>query len=188
MNLLGVPLRIADTAGLRETEDEVERIGVARTQGSVEKADLVLLILDAAAGETPEDAALRQSLTGRPHLIVWNKWDVSAQASLPLDGSIAVSALTGWNLEALESALAEKTLSAAAGPESALVTQARHKQALEAASAQIDEAARSLHTGLPADFASIDLRGALTSLGMITGETATEDVIAEIFSRFCIGK
>ncbi len=188
LNLFGVPLRIADTAGLRETEDEVERIGVARTQSSIAGADLVLLVLDAAAGETPEDAALRLSLADRPHLIVWNKWDLSAQAALPADGSIALSAFTGWNLEALEAALVQTTLGGAAGSESALVTQARHKQALQAAFGQIHEAALSLHSGLPADFASIDLRGALASLGMITGETATEDVIAEIFSRFCIGK
>jgi tRNA modification GTPase len=186
LNLHGVPLRISDTAGLRETEDEVEKIGVARTRGSIEDADLVLLVLDAAIGETPEDTALRQSLAGHSHLVVWNKWDLQPLL-LPGDG-VPVSALSGWNLDALESAITTQTLGETAGSESALVTHARHKQALEAASTQISEAAQSLHSGLPADFASIDLRGALNSLGTITGETATEDVIAEIFSRFCIGK
>ncbi len=188
LNLNGIALRISDTAGLRETEDEVERIGVARTRDSITGADLVLLVLDAATGETPEDAALRQSIADRPHLVVWNKWDLSAQDALPGDGSVAVSALSGWNLDALEAAIMQKTLGNAGGTENALVTHARHKQAVEAASAQISEAAQSLRSGLPADFASIDLRGALNSLGTITGETATEDVIAEIFSRFCIGK
>ena len=187
LNLHGIALRISDTAGLRDTIDEVERIGVARTQDSIAAADLVLLVLDAAAGETPEDAALRQSLADCPHLVVWNKWDLSAQDALPGDG-VAVSALSGWHLDALEAAITRKTLGDACGTESTLVTHARHKQALEAASAQIAEAAQSLRSGLPADFASIDLRGALNSLGTITGETATEDVIAEIFSRFCIGK
>jgi len=186
LNLNGVPLRLSDTAGLRETNDEVERIGVARTRVSIAAADLVLLVLDAASGETPEDAALRQSFAVRSHLVVWNKWDLQ-HLPLPDDG-VAVSALSGWNLDALEAAITRKTLGDAGGAESALVTHARHKQALEAASAQISEAAESLRSGLPADFASIDLRGALNSLGTITGETATEDVIAEIFSRFCIGK
>ena len=187
LNLGGVPVRLSDTAGLRETEDEVERIGVARTQSSIEKADLVLLVLDSVIGETPEDAALRHSLANRPHLVVWNKWDLSVRADLPAEG-IAVSALTGWNLDTLEAAIVQKTLGEAGGSESALVTHARHKQALQSASSQIADAAASLHSGLPADFASIDLRGALNALGTITGETAAEDVIAEIFSRFCIGK
>ena len=187
LNLGGVPVRLSDTAGLRETDDEVERIGVARTQSSIEKADLVLLVLDAVTGETPEDAALRHSLANRPHLVVWNKWDLSAHA-VPADGAVAISALTGWNLDALEAAIVQKTLGEASGIESALVTHARHKQALQSASSQIMDAAASLNSGLPADFASIDLRGALNALGTITGETAAEDVIAEIFSRFCIGK
>ena len=111
------------------------------------------------------------------------------QQGLPLpNDAIAVSALSGWNLDALEGAMTQKLLGNAGAAESALITHARHKQALQEASVQIAEAARSLHSGLPADFASIDLRGALNSLGTITGETATEDVIAEIFSRFCIGK
>jgi len=187
LNLRGFPLRISDTAGLRETKDEVERIGVARTQDSIAAADLVLLVLDAAIGETPEDTALRQSLATRSHLVVWNKWDLQQSPSLPGDG-VAVSALSGWNLDALEAAILQKTLGEGNESESALVTHARHKQALQAATNQISEAALSLHSGLPADFASIDLRGALNSLGTITGETAAEDVIAEIFSRFCIGK
>jgi len=188
VNLNGVPLRLSDTAGLRETADEVEQLGVARSQSSIEAADILLLVLDAAAGETPEDADLRQSLVNRPHLTVWNKWDVAGQSVLPTNG-VAVSALTGWNLEVLEAAVLDLALGGMVSrPESPLVTHSRHKQVLHAAARQIDQARASLEAGLPADFASIDLRGALTSLGTITGETATEDVIAEIFSRFCIGK
>ena len=190
VNLSGVLLRVSDTAGLRETGDEVEKLGVARTYESIEAADLVLLVLDSAIGETPEDAALRRTLAARPHLVVWNKWDLSAQPALPADGgSVAVSALTGWNLDALEAAVLKLALGGAASlPESTLVTHARHQQALSASALQIDQARQSLESGLPADFASIDLRGALSTLGAITGETAAEDVIAEIFSRFCIGK
>ena len=188
LNLRGIPVRVSDTAGLRETEDEVEAIGVARTRERIAGADFVLLVLDSVAGETPEDTALRRTLAGRPHLIVWNKWDLQSASSPPADG-VAVSALTGWNLDALEAALTQMALGdAAGGTESTLVTHARHKQALQSASAQITQAAHSLQSGLPADFASIDLRGALDALGTITGETATEDIITEIFSRFCIGK
>ena len=188
VNLGGIPLRLSDTAGLRETTDEVEQLGVARTRESLSAADFVLLALDAETGETPEDAALRRTLEDRPHLVVWNKWDLARQASLPAEG-VAVSALTGWNLDALEAAILQYAFGGAASvPESTLVTHARHKQALSAAAAQMEAARQSLEAGLPADFASIDLRGALNALGTITGETAAEDVIAEIFSRFCIGK
>ncbi len=183
----GVPLRVSDTAGLRETDDEAEQLGVARTRSAVACADLVLLVLDAETGETPEEAALRRELGPRA-LIVWNKWDLAPPSALP-PGGIAVSALTGRGLDALEAALSDAALGGAGGvPESALVTHARHKQALQAAALQINQARQSLVGGLPADFATIDLRGALHSLGTITGETAAEDVIAEIFSRFCIGK
>lgn len=188
VNLNGIPLRLSDTAGLRETLDEVEQLGVARTRRSIEAADLVLLVLDAETGETPEDADLRQTLAGRPHLVAWNKWDLTSQNVLPPDG-VAVSALSGWNLDALEAVIYDLALGGTVSrTESALVTHARHKQALQSAALQIGEAKASLDAALPADFASIDLRGALSTLGMITGETANEDVIAEIFSRFCIGK
>lgn len=188
LNLNGLLLRLSDTAGLRETDNEAEQIGVARTRSALESADLVLLVLDAARGETSEDAALRESLAGRPHLLIWNKWDLSASPALPAEG-VPVSALSGWNLDALEAALTTAALGDSSGAaDSALVTHARHKQALEAAALHLSEAAQSLSASLPADFASIDLRGALHSLGTITGETAAEDVIAEIFSRFCIGK
>ena len=188
LNLRGIPLRAVDTAGLRETTDEVERLGVERTRESLADADITLLILDASAGETPEDTVLREAWADRPHLIVWNKWDLKPGADLPAEG-IVVSASTGWNLIALEDALVDLALGGSpTESEGTVVTHARHKQALESASAHLTEAQQTLTALLPADFASIDVRGALDALGKITGETATEDIIEEIFSRFCIGK
>jgi tRNA modification GTPase len=188
LNLRGIPLRAVDTAGLRETTDEVERLGVERTRESLADADIALLILDASTGETPEDTALREAWRDRSHVLVWNKWDLKPGSDLPTEG-VVVSASTGWNLIALEDALVELALgSPLPESEGTVVTHARHKQALESASAHLAETYRTLTAGLPADFASIDLRGALDALGKITGETATEDIIEEIFSRFCIGK
>lgn len=194
LNLRGIPIRALDTAGLRETEDWAERLGVEKTRESIDRADFVLLILDAAVGETPEDVILRDSLGDRPHLLVWNKWDlVEGRPSVgPPDGDgVPVSASTGWNIEVLEDAIAEAVLGGEASPSdtgAAIVTHARHRQALETARASLAEALTTLDAGLAADFVSIDVRGILTALGEITGETATEDVIQEIFSRFCIGK
>ena len=104
---------------------------------------------------------------------------------------IAVSAATGWNIETLEDAIAEAVLGGgtmSSQPDAAVVTHARHRRALEDAGDSIRQALVTLSQGLPSDFVSVDVRGALTALGQITGETATEDIISEIFSRFCIGK
>ncbi len=188
LSLRGIPLRAVDTAGLCETDDAVEQIGVARSRAALAEADAVLLILDAEDGETPEDNALRVEVAGTPHLIVWNKWDKMPGQDLPAEG-IVVSAVTGWNLAALEDALADLALAGhSADTEEMFVTHARHREALLAARAHLADAAASLSAALPADFASIDLRGALDALGEITGETAPEDLVHEIFSRFCIGK
>ena len=188
LSLSGIPVRAVDTAGLRETDDAVEQIGVARSRAALADADVALLILDAEAGETAEDAALRAEMAGTRHLVVWNKWDRMPDRDLPAEG-IVVSAATGWNLTALEDALAEMALSGhSADTEDTFVTHARHQEALKSAGAHLADAAASLAASLPADFASIDLRGALDALGEITGETAPEDMVHAIFSRFCIGK
>ncbi len=189
LNLRGIPVRLTDTAGLRETSDEVERIGVARTRDSLSDADLVVLILDATAGETPEDTALRTELAQHAPLIVWNKWDLlPLEQAFPAEG-LPVSAAICWNIAPLEEALAERILGGAApAADGAAVTHARHKHALESARTRLHDARQTLEADLPADFVSIDIRGALEALGLITGETATEDILAEIFSKFCIGK
>jgi len=187
-NLRGIPIRVMDTAGLRETSDEVERIGVERTRQGIAEADIVVLVLDADEGETLEDARLRSDIAKRPSIIAWNKWDLMRSHDPPADG-IVVSAATGWNLAALEDALATLALGGSAiKADAALVTHARHQQALSAAQERLADAQRTLEAALPADFVSIDVRGVLSALGEITGETATEDIIAEIFSKFCIGK
>jgi tRNA modification GTPase len=167
----------------------VESIGVDRTRARIEAADFVLLILDAGAGEQPEDAALRAGLLPDRHITVWNKWDLRGPDESPRDG-IAVSAATRWNIERLEDILADRLAgeSAPLPPEAAAVTHARHQHALATANDRLGDAMRTLEAQLPADFVSIDVRGALQALGEITGETANEDIINEIFSRFCIGK
>ncbi len=194
MNLRGIPLRAVDTAGLRETDDEVEKIGVARTRDSMASADFVLLVLDAAAGETSEDVALRLSLAGRPHLVVWNKWDLVASTPTPPElgvGGLPVSAATGWNMDVLEDTIADAVLGGLPPPtenHAAVVTHARHRQALEKTRARMADALATLDSQLPADFLAIDVQAALSALGEITGQTTGDDIIAEIFSRFCIGK
>lgn len=189
-NLRGIPIRAMDTAGLRETDDIVEQLGVEKTRETIASADLVLVILDATVGKTGEDRALLASLADRRHLLVWNKWDLVMDRPNPMTG-IAISAQTGWSIDALETAIAESVLGGAVSasqPHEAVVTHARHRQALQSAQAAIVRAAFTLDLDMPSDFVSVDVQDALQALGQITGETAPEDVIREIFSRFCVGK
>lgn len=202
-SLRGIPLRAIDTAGVRDTSDVVEGMGVARTRDALARADFVLLVRDASAGQTLEDVALQASLAGRGHLVVWNKWDLvgggESQAGM---GSVSVGgvagvplcAATGWNVAALEDAIADAVLGAGRALDAgdagggAVVSHARHRRALESACESLRAARRTLEGDLPPDFVAIDVRGALDALGEVTGETAGSDIIGEIFGRFCIGK
>lgn len=184
-NIAGIPVRLTDTAGVRETGDVVEQEGVKRSLSTLDRADLVLLVRDASTGLDSEDIALERRAAASPHLIVWNKCDLKQP---PADG-LGVSAATGQGIEALEQAI----VALAAGGDfrdagAAVVTHSRHRNALAAAREQIAASRETIARRMPPDFISIDVRGALVSLGEITGETATDDIINEIFSRFCIGK
>jgi len=185
-NIAGIPVRLTDTAGMRETGDIVEAEGVRRSLASLDQADLVLLVRDSAAGLLAEDEQIAERAAGRPSIVVWNKADLS----IPLAGTgMAVSAVTGLGLDDLERAIAEHARGS--DPQdagAAVVTHSRHRNALASALEQLEAARRTIAEGLPPDFISIDVRGALVALGEITGETATDDIINEIFSRFCIGK
>jgi len=204
----GVPILLTDTAGIRDTLDVVERIGVERAQEAAGRSEVALLVVDVTEGITAEDRAIADQVAeagvGRL-LIVLNKCDlvdsgraeeVAEQAQrLRADAStevIALSAQTGEGLEALEEALMRPYLETertqAEGSASVIVSNARHLQALEAARDSLREAGRTVAQRLPGDFIAIDVRGALESLGQITGETVTEDIIHRIFRDFCVGK
>ena len=189
-NIGGFRVRIFDTAGVRETVDPVERIGVDRTRVSLQAADLTLFVVDATAGRTPDDAAVLRDIAQTPMIEVWNKADVEGRKAAPA-GVVAVSALTGDGIDALEAAIVDMASGGRANAiedGGAVVTHSRHRHALRAGAGHLEEALRTIDADMPADFISIDVRGALVALGEITGATATDDIINEIFSRFCIGK
>lgn len=195
----GIPVQLWDTAGLRDTEDVVERFGVERTQRSLQNADMILFLLAAPDGMTDEDRHLLKSLPPERTLLVWNKCDlvpesvVSAlrqqSAQQYTSPALAVSALTGWNLHELREHLAERLLGSDwLTPEGAVITSERHQIALQQAVTSLQQALQSVEESMPAELLSVDLRGALDAVGLVTGETATEDIVERIFSDFCIGK
>ena len=177
----GVPVRLIDTAGIREANDEAEQIGVSRARDAMIGADVVCLVLDASVPLTEQDEALLQETQGGTRIVVLNKSDL-AQASGYADEAIRVSAKSGEGLDALQSAIL-----ALAAPERAdgtTITNERHIRALELAL----KALRDAETADELDCAATDVKNALHHLGSITGTDVDASVIDRIFERFCVGK
>ncbi len=180
----GVPLHIIDTAGLRETDDVVEKIGIARTWAAVEKADVALLLVDAAHGLSDVEATILQRLPEVIRLTIHNKIDVTAEAPRVRGNEIWLSAKTGEGVELLRDKLLESAGWQAAG-EGAFMARARHLDALARGAHHLN-AARELATQL--ELFAEELRLAQAALSEITGAFTADDLLGEIFSTFCIGK
>ncbi len=185
--LNGVPLTLLDTAGIRPTEDRVERLGIERSRQALAAADAVLLLVDLVQGWTVADAELAALVPGGvPLLVVGNKADrAGIPAGAPVD--VAISALTGAGLEALAEVLLVRC-GATLGPGLEVALNARQRELAAAAAASLDASLAAAAQRLPWDFWTIDLRQAIRSLGEISGEEVSEAVLDRIFSRFCIGK
>ncbi|MHB8886514.1 MAG: tRNA uridine-5-carboxymethylaminomethyl(34) synthesis GTPase MnmE [Methylovirgula sp.] len=185
LDLSGLPLTLIDTAGLRESEDPIERIGIARTRAKAAVADLILWLSEAGAPEAP--AGFEEPSEVWP---VFTKTDVSQGspeafgAAVP-DG-LAISATTGENMDLLLIRLTAFAQDATGGGEGALITRERHRRAMNAALAAL-ERAHDAHLGAP-ELLAEDLRGAMSALESLIGKIDVEEVLGEIFSRFCIGK
>ena len=199
INLRGIPATLLDTAGITETEDVVERIGVDRSQQALATSGLILFVVDRSAPATPQDLAVADLLADRVDagdvLLALNKTDLpvsnrvqDVQERLPGARVVEISTVTGAGLDALEGELYD--LIAGRGDmaaEPALVT-TRQLDALRRALDSVVAAMQAMHAGVPLDLLAVDVRTALYAVGEITGERVSEAVLDEIFSRFCIGK
>ena len=175
----GVPLIIVDTAGLRVASDMVERLGIERTQRELERADVVLAVFDATRGRD----LLENLPAGTQCIEIYNKVDL-APGFVPPAGALALSAKTGADIEQLRHALLE-TMGWASTGESVFLARERHLRALERAQAHLAAAGRDTRRW---EFFAEELRLAHVALGTITGEFSADDLLGEIFARFCIGK
>ena len=197
VSIEGMPFVLIDTAGLRRAQDEVEQIGVSRAERALREADISLVVVDAAAGLLEEDTDVLRSASSGRVVVTVNKIDLSREGSEATVTQvrdlghpvIRVSALTMEGLDDLRKALCHAVVSGA-GVESepAVVTSARHEDCLLQAESAIQRAIEGLDSMVPYDLISIDIRAALDRLGLITGETASDDLLDAIFSRFCVGK
>lgn len=191
----GVPLKIIDTAGIRATEDAVERIGVEKARAHVESASLVLALFDGSRPFEAEDEEIMSLLAGRDALLVVTKRDLprvldtnrlKALADFPL---LEITTKEEEGLSPLIAAVMEKVFGdGGQASEGSFVADLRTKDILDKAAAHLEAALSTMDEGLGLDFISIDLRSSLEKLGEITGETVGDDVLDEIFSRFCVGK
>jgi tRNA modification GTPase len=192
----GIPVRLEDTAGLRAGGGGIEKLGMERSRQAAADADVVLLVIDANRNLTEEEHGLRQQLTSPAGIVIFNKSDLPASISEEEKQALAgdwpyidASAKTGYGIDIARGVIL-KRISGGEEPDrdEFLITNLRHCHALEKALEALERGGGALQKGMPEEFALFDLRGALDALGEITGETGVENLLDEIFSRFCIGK
>jgi tRNA modification GTPase len=196
LNLKGIPVVLVDTAGIAaRTNDPIEQLGIERSRIALNQADLALLVIDASQPLEEADREIAALVTTKPAIVVLNKVDLlqhrhpSPQSSILDAPCVRLSTLTGEGLEALEAAIVETVLSGqVTGSEAPLVTRPRHKEALNQALDHIDAANDAYQRDELADMLAIDLTAAVNALGLITGQTASDELVETIFSNFCVGK
>lgn len=196
ININDIPVRIVDTAGIRETEDAVEIIGVEKTHKALEEAELVIMMVDAEKGFTPEDSAILEKVANKKLIILINKIDKSNEENIKnieknLEGMnyIRTSIREEIGIDKIGKMITKLFTKGEINLNSQIIlTNIRHKNLIDRAILSIDDAMGAYENKMPLDLMTIDITNAADFLGQITGESVKEDVINEIFSRFCLGK
>jgi tRNA modification GTPase len=197
LRIKGLPVRLLDTAGIRDTKDPIEQEGIRRARQAVDDADLVVALIDQSAELQEEDLALLAGLRERKHIVVLNKSDLPSKIGRDEQairtagdrGPVVISAVTGAGLDDLRERIGLHLVSA--GPEAGdgiCVTHLRHNVSLRRAQEALLQAFTALQDDLTGEFVAADLRRAADALGEITGAISTDDILNRIFSEFCIGK
>lgn len=195
VSVKGVPLKLIDTAGIHHTEDKVEKIGVERSKKAIKEADLVLLLLDASQDLTAEDKRLLDLTANKKRIIILNKQDLGTKISQEMiknltDNPIIVtSILKQKNMDALENAIEKLFFSGIENSQNQiLVTNQRQAGLLAKAKQSLEDVISGINDAMPLDLVQIDLKNAWDTLGEITGESAPDELITQLFSQFCLGK
>ena len=173
-----------DTAGIHETDDTVEKIGVERSKKAANDASLVLAVFDASSDIGQEDKKILEIAKTKPHIIILNKCDIDKKAEIT---GIEISAKTGEGMEKLTKAIAEFANKDTTERES-IITNERHLECLISCDSAIKRAVESAEIGMPSDMLAIDIKEAIESLGEITGQTVSQEIVDKVFHNFCLGK
>jgi tRNA modification GTPase len=194
INIDGILFRLIDTAGIRDSDDLIESIGVERSREKMRSADIVLYIFDTQSEHPAELEGIIAEIRGTNSncLIVGNKSDIGGEAHaagrFTINDILFISALTHHHVDLLKQRLVDKVLQGQLNTESTIVTNARHYEALRSVSSALEEVRKGMDDKIPGDLLALDIRRALHFLGEITGEVTNEDQLDYIFSKFCIGK
>ena len=194
ININGVPLVLVDTAGIRKTDDIVENIGVEKSMQQIKKADLILFVVDGSQELLKEDFSIYNEIKGKNVIGILNKSDLKMQADISKLSEICtwieISAKENAGISDMEDIIYNSVVSGQVedSSEELVITNVRHKSALEKTKDSINNIFETLDMGLPMDLIAIDLKEAMDSLSEVTGEISSEDLLDHIFSNFCVGK
>jgi len=194
INISGIPIKIIDTAGIRETDDVVEKIGVERSRAKINDADLIILILDSSNELTEEDKEIINHISNKKYMILLNKSDLNSKITqkdlenINCTNIYSISAKTGEGIDEVRTAIKDMIFKGEISTNNVIITNTRHKEALLRAYECIESAINTLNYTFAIDLASIDIRNAWTFLGEITGDSLEENIIDKIFKDFCLGK
>ncbi|WP_368243690.1 MULTISPECIES: tRNA uridine-5-carboxymethylaminomethyl(34) synthesis GTPase MnmE [Enterococcus] len=196
VNVRGVPLKLVDTAGIRETEDIVEKIGVERSRKALSEADLILLVLNQSESLTTEDKQLLDITSGNKRIILLNKTDLPSRINqedlvpyLENEPALPISVLTSEGLDQLEQAIADLFFGGNTGDKDAsYLSNTRHIALLEKAEHSLAEVIQGIESGMPVDLVQIDMTRCWDYLGEIVGDSVQDELITQLFSQFCLGK
>lgn len=194
INISGIPIKIIDTAGIRETEDVVEKIGVERSRAKINDADLIILILDSSNDLSEEDKEIINHISNKKYMILLNKSDLNSKITqgnlenINCKNIYSISAKTGEGIDKVRSAIKDMFFKGEISTNNIIITNTRHKEALLRAYECVESAIDTLNHTFAIDLASIDIRNAWTFLGEITGDSLEENIIDKIFKDFCLGK
>jgi len=194
ISIEGIPIKIVDTAGIRETEDIVEKIGVEKSKEKIDEADLVILILDSSNKLSLEDREIIEYIKEKKYIVLLNKSDLGGKIEMDELKNLKskyitkISVKTGEGLNYVKEHIKDLFFKGEIKTEGVFVTNNRHKQSLIRAKENLESSLNALEYTSAIDLASIDIRNAWANLGEITGEALEEDIIHKIFSEFCLGK
>ncbi len=194
VNIKGLPVNLLDTAGIRDTGDEIEQEGMKLTMEKIPLADLILFVVDSSKPFDGEDALIAEAILGCKVLVVSNKVDLRQVINIPEHLAsvpvVRISAREGDGIEDLREAIFSRFIHGDSldGRDFTALSQARHRDALARAQQGLLSFLESFAAGMPLEIVSLELRDALNALGEVTGETTTDDILDQIFARFCIGK
>ena len=196
VNIEGIPLKLIDTAGIRNAKDEVEKIGIAKSREIAKEADLIIAIFDSTKELSPEDLEILDLIKGKKSIVILNKIDLNAILSENDDrftnvseNILKLSALNGEGLEKLYETISKMfSLNEINLDNEIVITNLRHKNLISKALINVKKSEEAIEQNMPVDIIAIFIKDILEDLGNITGDIVTDDIINEIFSKFCLGK